>query len=488
MSRTSFGICFACAATVVLCTPAPAAAQQQADAGPYGNLFRGSGKPQTQSFDLSAGLFGGYDDNLLAQGLGNGGTNPFDPRLQVPGVTTGFNSSAQYGYVHAFRGRSGSQFRFGGGASVQEFTGADKQALWVPNYGAATSFGTNLTSKISFSASLQGSYAPYYQYVPFMTNGGAGSSAAVSTVVAPADGATSGNEPTPEVPIAAINPTPSDVSPVGSDIGFATQSEFVATGTAAVSITDRLTKRASISIDGQLTESQVVGQARMEGRIAHGTIGYKLTRTIGVHVGYAIQDVHYIQDSAPNSRLSNHFVDFGIDYGDGHSFSFARYYTVSFSTGLSALRNGSDTFFRVDGSVSLARRMGRTWSASVGAARGTSYILGFADPIYTDSVNAAFGGQIAQRLNLTTGANYVRGQNAFSSASGTLISKMASARLTFGLNQHLGLYGQASYYQYDVPRDFFTTVDFLQHQNRRSASVGLTFWMPLINQRTARQQ
>jgi hypothetical protein len=488
VSWTPFGICFACAATVALCAAAPAAAQQQADAGPYGNLFRGSGKPQTQSLDLNAGLFGGYDDNLLAQGLGNGTTNPFDPRFQVPGMITGLNSSAQYGYVHAFRGRSGSQFRFGGGASVQEFTGADKQALWVPNYGAATSFGTNFTPKISFTARLQASYAPYYQYVPFMTNRGGSSSAAVSTVVAPADGAASGNEPTPEIPLAAVNPTPSDVSPVGSDIGFATQSEFVATGTAGVALAYRLTKRASISVDGQVTESQVVGQARMEGRLAHGQASYKITKKVGVHVGYGLQDVHYIQDSAPNSRLQNHFVDFGIDYGDGHSFSFARYYTVSFSTGLSALRNGSETFFRVDGSVTLARRIARTWSASIGAARGTSYILGFSDPIYTDSVNAAFGGQIAQRLNLSTGANYVRGQNAFSSASGTLISKTASARLTYGLNQHLGLYGQASYYQYDVPRDFFTTVDFLQNQNRRSASVGLTFWMPLINQRTARQQ
>ncbi len=487
MSRTPFGICFACAATVVLCAAAPVAAQQQADAGPYGNLFKGSGKPQTQSLDLSAGLFGGYDDNLLAQGLGNGSTNPFDPRFQIPGVTTGLNSSAQYGYVHAFRGRAGSQFRFGAGASVQEFTSAARTPLWMPNYSAATSFGTNLTPKIQFTASLQAIYAPYYQYVPFLTNGAGSSSAAVSTVVAPADGLPSANEPVPEVPISAVNPTPAGVSPVGSDIGFATQSQFVGTETAGVSITDRLTKRASITVDAQLTESQVVDQARVEGRIAHATVSYRLTKKVGVHVGYGIQDVHYVQDSAPNSELQNHFVDFGIDYGDGHSFTFARYYTVSFSTGLSALRNGSETFFRVDGSVTLARRIGRTWSTSIGAARGTSYILGFVDPIYTDSVNAAFGGQISQRLNLGTGANYVRGQNAFSSASGTLITKSASARLTLALNQHLGLYGQASYYQYDVPSGFFTTIDFLQHQNRRSASVGFTFWMPLINQRTARQ-
>jgi hypothetical protein len=150
----------------------------------------------------------------------------------------------------------------------------------------------------------------------------------VSTVVPPADGLASGNEPTSEIPIAAVNPTPSDVSPVGSDIGFATQSDYVATGTAGVSITDRFTKRASFTIDGQLTESQVVGQARVESRIAHGQVGYKLTRKMGVHVGYGIQDVRYVQESTPNSRLQNHFVDFGIDYGDGHSFSFARYHAV----------------------------------------------------------------------------------------------------------------------------------------------------------------
>jgi len=92
-------------------------------------------------------------------------------------------------------------------------------------------------------------------------------------------------------------------------------------------------------------------------------------------------------------------------------------------------------------------------------------------------------------MQLSAGANYARGRSAFSSSSaGTLVSRSASTRLTVGINQHLGLYGQYSYYQYDVPDGFFTTVAFTQHQHRRSASVGLTFWLPLINQPTARQQ
>jgi hypothetical protein len=488
VSRNPVGICVACAAAFALCAAAPAAAQQQSDAGPYGNLFKGSGKPQTQSLDIRGGLFGGYDDNLLAQAPGSDQTNQFDPRFQVPGVTTGFQSSATYGYVHAFRGRSANQFRFAGTASLQEFTGADKKPFWAQNYGSGTSFGTNLTPKVSLAANLQASYAPYYQYVPFLTNGGSAASGSSFIGVAP-DGVAADTGSTSDVPTAVANPTQLSVNPVGTDIGFATQSQFVGTATAGISITDRFTKRASISADTELTESAAFGQghARVESRLARAQIGYKLTRKIGVHLGYGLQDVRYSQETLPSARVQNHLLDFGIDYGDGGSISFARYYTFSFSTGVSALRNGSETFFRLDGSVALARRIGRTWSTSVGAARGTSYVLGFSNPIYTDSVFTALGGQIVQRLSFTTGANYVRGQNAFSSSSGVLVSKSASARLTFALSQHLGLYSQSSYYQYDVPDGFFSTVAFTQHQNRRSASVGLTFWAPLINQRTARQ-
>jgi hypothetical protein len=487
VNQHPLGIRFVCAAAVALCTAAPAAAQQRADAGPYGNLFGGSGKPQTQSLDIRGGLFGGYDDNLLAQAPDSAQTNPFDSRFQVPGVTTGFNSTATYGYAHAFRGRSASQFRFRSTASVAEFTSASKQALWVPSYDVGTSFSTNLTPKIGLSANLHAAYEPYYQYVPFLTNASSGSSA-IPTASAPADSTATDNGASSAVPVAAVSPSAADVTPVGSDIGFATKSQFVAFSTAGISITDRITKRVSLTAETQLIETEIFGQARVETRTVRGQAGYKLTKKIGVHVGYGIEDVRFAQDAVPSSRVQNQLVDFGLDYGDGGAFSFARYYTLTFGTGLSALRHGSDTFFTLNGHVALARRIGRTWSTSIGAGRGTSYIVGFTTPIVDDSVNTGVGGQLAPRLYFAAGANYVRGQNAFSAASGTLVGKSASTRLTFALNQNLGFYGQYSYYRYDVPDGFFSTVAFTQHQNRRSASVGLTFWVPLINQRTVRQQ
>ena len=91
----------------------PLRRSNEADAGPYGNLFKGSGNPQTQSFDLSGGLFGGYDDTPLALAPGSGDSAALDPRFHEPGVTSGFNASAAYGYLHAGRGKSGTSSNSG---------------------------------------------------------------------------------------------------------------------------------------------------------------------------------------------------------------------------------------------------------------------------------------------------------------------------------------------------------------------------------------
>ena len=184
----------------------------------------------------------------------------------MPGITTGFNSSATYGYVHAFRGRSGSQFRFGSTAAVAEFTGADKKPFWAPNYNAGTAFATNLTPKISFQANLQASYAPYYQYVPFLTNGSSASTAVPSAV--PADSQAADNGAAAEVPVVSTNAADSNFSPSGSDIGFATESRFVGTLNVGATITDRFTKRASISLEGNSTRPRRSVRIRPESRVA----------------------------------------------------------------------------------------------------------------------------------------------------------------------------------------------------------------------------
>jgi hypothetical protein len=102
-------------------------------------------------------------------------------------------------------------------------------------------------------------------------------------------------------------------------------------------------------------------------------------------------------------------------------------------------------------------------------------------------VTAGLGGQFTRRLAFTAALNYLNGQNVFSGSAGSLVTDSASARLTFAAHEHVGVYTQAAYYQYDEPEAFLSAIPFPSHLHRRSLSVGLSFWVPMINQRAERQ-
>jgi hypothetical protein len=465
-------------ALAVASTAVPAVAQES-NAGPYGDLFGAPRKPQTQSLDIRGQVFGGYDDNLLAQAPNSNGAELFDPRLQVPGATTGLMSTASYDYAHTGRGKSATQFRISGAGSVQEFTGADSKPFWTQNYNAASSLGTSLTPRVSVSLNGSASYTPYYQYIPML---GTAAGAAVGQG-ASSDGTTADTGAAALPPFAVE--LPPSIGGTGTDLNFATEAAFVQFWGAGASVSDRITKRSTISGSVQWNETQVFNVSKIQSRSAQARIAHTLTRTLGFHAGFGLQDMRFSQGPSLQTPTLNQLFDVGLDFGDG--ITIAKYYRLSFSTGTSALRQDNDTQFFLTGNISLARSLGRTWSASINANRGTSYIVGFANPFVSDAVGAGVGGQLARRLSLNAGLTYLRGQSVFSASTGNLVSETASARLTFAAGQHVGVYAQYAYYQYDVPDSLFSSISFPQHLHRRSASVGLSFWVPLINPRAERQ-
>jgi hypothetical protein len=99
-------------------------------------------------------------------------------------------------------------------------------------------------------------------------------------------------------------------------------------------------------------------------------------------------------------------------------------------------------------------------------------------------VNAGIGGPLARRLQFSAGAGASRGQQTFGSSGSSIVSYTASTRLTYAVFTHLGLYGQASYYRFSIPPGF-ANFGFVPQLDRRSASVGLSTWLPLIKQRRA---
>jgi hypothetical protein len=457
-------------------------------------MFKGSPREQPQTLDFQAAVFAGSDDNLLTAGPpGTSGTGiPIGG--DTAGVQRGLANGAQASLVYGFR-RSGtrSHVTAGAGASVMGFASSfGSKPLWLQSYTATTTFTTNLTARTQVSATGLASYAPYYQYAPFLQS------------------------------------TASGESPLGTDYGFAVESEWVRSTSVGAALSHRLTKTSTITVGTQRSESVIAGKKSV-GDVGAGVVSVNyaqsLTRKLAFRVGYALGRSHYGNNltttdpstpppdaTAPVETTTaaaaeattttgdaekaayTHSLEVGLGYGDGITFSLGRHYVVTLGVGTAVSKNGDpksvaltgkSTAFTVTGSATLSRSLGRTWGASVAYNRGTSYVVGFPQQMVSDSANAGIGGPIGRRVHVSAGVGASRGQMLFGPSGDSLVSYMGSARLSYALFSHLGFYGQASYYRFSLPAGF-STFGFLPDLNRRSVSVGLSTWLPLIKQRRVR--
>jgi hypothetical protein len=419
--------------------------------GPFDGLFRGSPREQPQRLDLTGSAFEAWDDNPLAQGPnGNGGFGAA-PQTVKSGYANGFQASLAYG-LH--RTGTRSELSVGANGSFQEFASSEGTPLHFQSYGAEASLRTSITTKMSLSFSGNSAYAPYYQYLPFLT------------------GTT-----TPE-------------SPVGTDYGFAVNSVWVRSSNGSIAFEDRFTKKSSIS--GTVGFSQQVitsaDDLTVETETAAMRFNHNLTRKLAFYIGYSVSQSKYTQASPGAEPFRYGSMDVGLGYGDGLTFTFARHYTLNMHFGATIAKNGDpasvvktgrSTALGITGAATLSRTLGRTWAASIGYTRATSYVVGFAEPFNTDTANAGLGGPIVSRLYFSLGAGASRGQQVFSD-NGTLVSYTGSARLTYGLFTNVGLYAQASYYKYSIPASILEAFQFTPQLERRSISAGVTTWLPLI--------
>jgi len=443
-----------CAFAVALAACASAEAQPMRG-GPFSGLFRGSPREQPQHLDVNASAFAAWDDNALGQlptggGLGGlGGGNGIGPQTVKPGIANGYQAAMSYGLS-----RSGDRasLSLSGDGSFQYFeSSSSSKPLMFQSYNLGANLRTRITNKVSVSFSGTGSYAPYYQYLPFLKS------------------------------------TQTTDSPVGSDYGYAFDSQWVRSTSAGATIDDRFSKKSSISGSVNWMQQVLMADNRtIETESAGMRFNHNFTRKLSFYVGYQLSQSKYPEADGAPFQYGN--VDIGLGYGDGLVLNFGRSTTLAMNVGVSVakngdpasvVKNGKSTQFFVTGAATLSHSLSRTWSASLGYSRGVTYALGFAEPFYTDSATAGLGGQVVERLFFSLGAGASRGQQIFSEG-GSLTAYTGSARLTYGLFINLGLYAQASYYKYAVPLSVEQSFAFIPQLERRSVSAGVTTWFPLI--------
>ena len=117
--------------------------------------------------------------------------------------------------------------------------------------------------------------------------------------------------------------------------------------------------------------------------------------------------------------------------------------------------------------------------------RDTSFEPGFREPLLSDTLTGSISSQLGRRTTWFASVGYRRGSIGFESegdGGGRYNTTNAGGRLTTGLNSHFGVFGDYSYYRYDVPPGA-TVFTSLSKFSRQSVSGGLTVWVPLISDR-----
>jgi hypothetical protein len=434
-------------ATALLVGVPSALAQRPRPDREYRGLFGGNGADpkSNQAFDMSVSLYGGYDDNVLADQQQGGYT---DPRFQVPSgygaASLSLDYSKRTGRV-TFDFSGGTEYRYYG--NVKEMTGFN----W---YGTA-GFSAKLSSRTDFRATESASYTPYYSFAPFP-----------------------GLSP----------PVPGDIAPISPDYPLLQQAATYYNSMA--SFEHRLTPRSSIRAD-YFWSGVDYSNASQQYRNWNAGAGYsyKLTSHASARLGYHYRksvSSYYYQ----GQPITAHDIDVGIDYN--RALSFSRKTTFGFSFGTSIYKSfapisadvtvpwQNQTHYVGTGNVFLNYQIGRSWNARLDYRRGLDYIMGFTDPFQSNVATASIGGFISPRQRFNAAASYNKGNVGVGYAGRNYDTYMAMANYQMALAKWGALFADYGYYHYVFDNTVPMPPGMYHGQDRQSVRGGVNLWLPLL--------
>ena len=409
---------------------------------PFRGLFGGpSNSRNGRSLVLSGSIFGAYDDNVLA-GQGQHTTVTSD---QLRGFYSGAQGDLAYSQESTNR-----SFAIDGGFGGRYYPEFNR---FSPIYHEGARFGSTLGRRTSLSVSQQFLYTPNYRFSLFPGTAG------------------------------ADNP----------DEGIDTSTQFdlfqrtAYRHSGSLSLSRDLSQVSSISADGSVryvnfTDSSFRDFASYSAGAAYDR---RLTEHATLVLGYHYRRADYSLVGTHSPAVHN--IDVGVDYS--RNLSLTRRTTFSFSTGSSIVNSRSFVDgelqpqnrlrFRVSGSASLEREIGRTWSANLQYQRGLRFREGFDEPFYSDVVSAGIGGLMSRRVEASAGTAYAhstlvsggnRGYGAFT----------ASSRLQYAMTRSLAVYASYYYYQYRFRGDIVLDPRLASAAHRNGVQVGLSAMVPLF--------
>jgi hypothetical protein len=433
-------------------------AQDEPARRPYRGLFgaRQTSVDRGTTLDFTASAVGAYDNNES----GSPDAGAVDPRFQVSGPRSGLSATLAY----ARRSERGA-FNLAGGSAVSFFPELDQRPL--ASHNASVGFVAPLGRRTSLSASQGFAYSPTYAFGVF-----------------------------PPLPGEELDVVPAeallfDYSVFDSE-AFTLQSD--------VEVSRMVSARGSLSAFGTYRgidqlEEQDDGVHDLTERRFGAAYSQRLSRNVGLRVGYAYRVGDYGGQSEGAEPFETHDIDLGLDYR--HAISFSRRTTFSVSTGSTITRSDSvsgpsssaaepgaseqpgEYQYYLLATAELEHEMGLTWRARAAYERNVQYVEGFSAPFYSDAAVASLGGFLTRRADARFTALYSTGTVGLGTADGYDIAS-ANAGLRFALSRSLALYTNYVFHQYAFSERVELPLGFARRLVRHGVRAGLSVWAPFL--------
>jgi hypothetical protein len=407
----------------------PSSAIAQGNPGPFGKLFgrepARANKDQTK-VDLNGSLGGQFGDALPGSVTDD---------VMPEGISSG--ARADLSVAHS---SPRYQANFGGGV-IREYSFAEPAPPSLTQYQANASVRSKAGTRFEPSAAASYTHSPYYQFFPVFGQG----AIAVDNSVLP-------------------------YSP------YAIQRLDTEAVDAAASLVTHISSKSTIELSVFGRQTRFADQPASDfAENGYGAVwALRLGRGLGVHAGYENYQGEY--HAIDQSGAENKVIDAGIDFNRAFSLSRRTTFAIATSTSLVKDSRSTDTRFRLNGQLSLAKQFRRTWSATISATRSTEFVPGFIEPLF---FGASISGMFTKRLDWLAYASGGQGEYAFSRSSG-FNSLTASSRLRIALGKHISAYGQYIAYWYEIPPGV-TTFDLPSRTARQSVAAGLSVYVPIYD-------
>jgi hypothetical protein len=410
---------------------APGFAQQQR---PYRGLFGGGVGRTGETLELTADFGAGYDTNVLS--TSNGAEEP--GQIKSAGTFNSVSASLAY----------------------QEST--KRVSVHASFMTAATFYPTLQTGTVvSQSAGMGVTFA-----VTHRTQIAAGVGVAFQPLYLLA-----GLPPIAEQPFGL----PSTLSN-----GLGAHASEHANISGSVSISQSLSQRttATFGFTRYSTTEALFSNQGLASNAVNAGLSVALAQGLSAGVGYSYSNGGF---SESGSVMRNSSITGGLQFS--RALSVSRKAKLSFSTGTSFITYQGVTHFDFIGSASLSREIGRSWATTISYYRNAALSETFRQPIMSDTVNGSLTGMVNRRLQLEVNGGFAHGDVGFDPTAQPFHALYASVSSTVGLTRTIGLVTTYGYYRYNFAEGIELPHGLPIRSDRQAVSVGLSFWLPLIERR-----